>query len=253
MTQDTSQTHEQAEDVGILLVHGIGQQTRFEHLDGEVRKLVTALKAFPAFQPKNGGEVSVGIRRGIESAFHAEQDSWHVGPGATVCVSVKAKGQRERRFHFHEGLWGDVNERYSIAKQVRFWLWGLSVWIIPRKDDSNLPAAAYVFPPQHPGGLGMHLWVRVRLFGAGVVFSLLGLSVGIILFILKRLFDMETPPVLQTITNYLSGVKIYNQPYRIGPGLDAPHDDFLDNADVPPRYPSPAHDPRPGGHGAGAV
>jgi hypothetical protein len=221
--------------IGVLLVHGIGEQTRFEHLDGEVRKLIVALEDLPAFQAKNGGKVVVEIRRGIESAFHAEQDSWHVGPCSTVCVSAQAAGQREQQFHFHEVWWADVNERYSIAKQVRFWLWGLSVWLYPRKERSGLPGADYVFPPEHPGGWAMHLYVRARLFGVGAVFALLGLALGILIFIFNRLFDTETPKWLQTITNYVSGVKLYNQPQRQAPGWIPESDDFLDTMAEPPR------------------
>ncbi len=31
------------EQVGVILVHGIGEQRRFEHLDGQLRALIGAL------------------------------------------------------------------------------------------------------------------------------------------------------------------------------------------------------------------
>jgi len=236
MSSDKDHSSEPAEQIGVVLVHGVGEQTRFEHLDEEIRKLVEALEALPAFQAAQGGKVVVEIRRGWEGSFHAEQDSWHAGPFSTVCVSAKAAKQREQRFQFHEVWWADVNERYSIAKQVRFWLWGLSVWLYPRKERSTLQGADYVFPPEHPGGLGMYLWVRARLLGLGAVFAVLGFSLGLIMFILKRLFEIETPKWLQTVTNYVGGVKLYNQPRRLAPGWIPDSEDFLDTKDEPPRY-----------------
>lgn len=35
------------ERIGVILVHGIGEQRRFEHLSGEVRNLIAVLKANP--------------------------------------------------------------------------------------------------------------------------------------------------------------------------------------------------------------
>jgi hypothetical protein len=36
-----------AERIGIVLVHGIGEQRRFEHLEGEARLLIDALERRP--------------------------------------------------------------------------------------------------------------------------------------------------------------------------------------------------------------
>ncbi|HEX4104929.1 MAG TPA: hypothetical protein VHX92_01735 [Rhizomicrobium sp.] len=233
------------ETIGIVLVHGVGEQTRFEHLDGEIRKLVESLRAMPVYQEQNGGKIVVEITPAEASGFHASQDIWQIGPRATVQVIAATRYFGAKRFSFHEVWWADINERYSIAKQIRFWLWGLSVWKYPRKERSGSEGAEYVFPPViQPGRfLGLpvssrllYAWVRVRLFMVAVLFSMLGFSVAIIIYILNRLFDMETPKILQTITNYVSGVKLYNQPSRRGPALWYENDDFLDNVDVPPRY-----------------
>ena len=46
----TSQVSEEdtgMERIGVVLVHGIGEQGRFEHLSNEVRDLLTALDADP--------------------------------------------------------------------------------------------------------------------------------------------------------------------------------------------------------------
>ncbi len=53
--------------VGLLLVHGVGEQRRFEHLSGEVRHLVSAL------QEQVGDEkgVSVQARTSRDAAYGA--------------------------------------------------------------------------------------------------------------------------------------------------------------------------------------
>jgi hypothetical protein len=52
--------------IGIVLVHGIGEQRRFEHLDWQGRDIIRAI----ARQP--GVDVTVEIGTGPAAAFHAE-------------------------------------------------------------------------------------------------------------------------------------------------------------------------------------
>lgn len=231
--QDMDPRDAVAERIGVILVHGVGQQTRFEHLDSEIRKLVDALRNLPAYA---NGRITVEIASGGESPFRAGQDVWALGPHSTARVIAAAPGTAEKHFHFHEVWWGDVNETYSIAKQIRFWLWGLSVWNYPRKERSNQPGADVVYPPDPPGGRPAYVWIRMRLLAVAAIFTLLGFSVGVLLFIVKRVFATETPQWLQVITNYVSGVKLYNQRRRLGPGFLPDSDDFLDSVGEAPRY-----------------
>jgi hypothetical protein len=108
------------------------------------------------------------------------------------------------------------------------------VWRYPAKKASRLPSADDVYPPV-PQGRWAVIWTRVRLFGVGVVFALLGFSIGTISFLLKRVFDLDPPELLRTITNYVSGVKLYNQRRRFSGGLIPKDDEFLDAIDEPPR------------------
>src|SRR5258707_832276 len=103
--------------IGVIVVHGIGEQRRFEHIDGQVRSVVAAL------QDRDGEKnVTVEIVPAAGGAFHADQDSWSTSP--TVRVLVR---KSNTELLFHEVWWADVNEPYSLMKQVRFWLWGLSI------------------------------------------------------------------------------------------------------------------------------
>lgn len=222
----------QPQRIGVVLVHGIGEQRRYEHLDWHARQIVEAI----AHQP--GQRVTVEIVAGSASAFHADQDSWAAG-GATAARALVSDGVGvTHEICFHEVWWADVNERYSIMKQVRFWLWGLAIWAYPQ-GQRQLPGAAAMtsprFPKRHakPGSFAS----RLPLFAVCSMFGLGGFSVGIASALAQRLFNFRTPPALATLTNFLSGVKIFNQRTRWGPSSfgPPPNDDFLDTLDEPPR------------------
>src|SRR4051794_10355400 len=102
--------------VGVIFVHGIGEQRRFEHLESHIRGLIEAIKARP------GAKVHVDILGGPGATYHAEQATWHGGPEGVVRITVREPDRPETQLHLHEVWWADVNEPYSLTKQIRFWL-----------------------------------------------------------------------------------------------------------------------------------
>jgi hypothetical protein len=223
-----------AKRVGIIVVHGVGEQKRFEHLDGEVRKIIFALRE--EAKSIEGTSVTVEIARANSAPFESAENTWQVGPGSTTRIILKGFGEQEINLHIHEVWWADVNESYSLAKQVRFWLWGLAVWRYPGKTGSSGAAARYAAPPIPVDEISSRLWIRLHLFGVTMVFTALGFSIGVISFLAKRLFDLELPKFLQLITNYVSGVKLYNQPRRLSKSIIPADANFLDNINAAPRY-----------------
>jgi hypothetical protein len=227
------------EHVGVILVHGIGDQRRFQHLDGELRDLIRALQRQETLG--NIDSVTVDVTSSSAAAFHAEQDTWNAGPDPTVTVVVDHSridaqgGHRTLRtcLAVHEVWWADVNEPYSIAKQFRFWLWGLAVWAHPTRPASGLGSASHVAPPVVPDHWDG--WDRLRLWMIGVFFVLLGYSIGTLSFLFTRVFGSQPPDILRTMANYISAVKLYNQERRFGPGLWWAREEFLDSVGEPPR------------------
>jgi hypothetical protein len=223
------------ERVGVILVHGIGEQRRFEHLDGQGRELIEALIKQP------DREVTVAIDGGAASAFLAEQASWNSGPNGPVHVFVKDTKTSEvtHEIHFHEIWWADINESYSMAKQFRLWLWGLSAWLYPRgpnrpmrgqqQGDIILPVVPGLTESDHK------LRQRAQLFLVGVLFAVAALPLGFGLALWLRLVNARSPDFLRTVTNYVSGVKLFNQKTRWGPSIFPVKDDFLDTLGDPPR------------------
>ena len=71
------------ERIGIVLVHGIGEQGRFEHLSSEVRDLLAALDADPNVR------CTVDTRSTRDSAVGAQQESWLAETGAPVRIDIR--------------------------------------------------------------------------------------------------------------------------------------------------------------------
>lgn len=227
---------ERRERVGLVVVHGIGEQRRFEHVDAQVREIIRAIRAREAA----GGlsEVTVEVYKGQSASFQSEQDTWATGDEAPIKAVVRdAPTGKLLEIHFHEVWWADSNEPYSLSKQVRFWAWGLIIGFIPMKRHSTHAGAASTRDPRAPGGRTkqQRLWVRARLFGVSVVAVLGAASIGLFTFLAKRLFNLDPPDFVKVFVNYVAGVKLYNQKQRRGSGFPAQNADFLEDLGEPPR------------------
>jgi hypothetical protein len=223
---------ETVHQIGIILVHGIGEQQRFEHLDGQTRYLIDALKR----ASEAVDDVTVTINSEGAAGFKAQSDTWAAGhkPSVTICVHHQLGGSwRWSRLQIHEVWWADINEPYSVAKQIRFWLWAITIWGHPGQLTSGLPTASRVVPPSvTPDAKRL---TRGILYGIGVLLMLVGMSIGLVTVVLSRLMNLQTPRILQVVTNYMSAIKLYNQKTRLGTGLWWPKEDFLDSVGDPPR------------------
>jgi hypothetical protein len=217
------------ERIAVVAVHGIGEQRRFEHIDGQVRSIVAALRLRPS-------KVTVDIASATGAAFRAEQDTWSATPTVKVFID-DLRADKRLQIDFHEVWWADVNEPYSLTKQLRFWWWGLTVWLYPDKLQTTLRGASAMRPPAPPGGKRFleTLWVRTRLFGVAFVAVLGAASIGMVTFFAERVLNLRPPNVIRVFVNYVAGVKLYNQKTRRGAGFSSKRQDFLDTLTDPPR------------------
>lgn len=213
--------------VGVVVVHGIGEQKRFEHIDNQVRSVVKAV------QERYGeNNVTVEIMPGSGATFQADQDSWSTSP--TVRMMIRdGSAATPIELCFHEVWWADVNEPYSLIKQIRFWLWGLAIWIFPAKPKSQLATANVMMPPDT--GRTYWFWVRLRLFLLAVVAVAGAASIGMITFLAERLLKLGMPDMLRVFVNYIAGVKLYNQKRRLAGRFWPTNQDVLDTIGEPPR------------------
>lgn len=221
------------QNIGVILVHGIGDHKRFQHLEGSIRPLIDAIArrelALDATRPNGESHnVTVEIIGGGVAALHAEQDSWSTD-SAPVRVVVKEQGVT-KHIHVHEVWWADVNEPYTLWKQIGFWGWGLSVWNVARHQDFDLPGAkATMALPEFPSGKKPWIWwLRFRLFCVCNIFAMAGFSLGAAVFFAKRLFSFQAPDIVKIFVNYIGAVRLYSQKRRSDGG-------FLDAYHEPPR------------------
>ena len=70
--------------IGILLVHGVGEQRHYQHLSGELRQIVRCLESMD-----NVDEESVTVRTSLSSAYLAETITVNADDGAPVTVQFK--------------------------------------------------------------------------------------------------------------------------------------------------------------------
>ena len=107
---------EPQERIGLILVHGIGEQRRFEHLEGEARKFIDALRRRP------NTTVTVDILAANVGTFLAEQNSWAAGPSLRIGVD---DGAGYREFFLHEVWWADINEFLFVSQANSFLAMGI--------------------------------------------------------------------------------------------------------------------------------
>jgi hypothetical protein len=98
--------------VGVLVVHGVGEQKRFEHLEEIALNLAKA-----------AGSASVEVKYGNQVGRHAEEESWRESP-----VTVRWKGQKEWiEAHFREVFWADFGMPVSLSGWLRMLWWVMSM------------------------------------------------------------------------------------------------------------------------------
>ncbi len=195
--------------VGVVLVHGVGEQRRFDHLSGEVKSLVAALSAMPNVR------VSVETRSSQDAEVGAANETWRVDGGAPVKIHV-AYGLPERRacLAVHEVWWADLDDKETLWNRFRFWFWGLGFWGVKKFSQATLQGAQLdMTPPQFPqfswgGNLMREIIVRLRLFAFANVFVLSALTVNLLNYVLRQLRLGQLPGV-EVFYQFVGDVKLY--------------------------------------------
>ena len=136
-----------SERIGVVLVHGIGEQRRFEHLTNEVRDLLAALDI-------DSVTTSVGVRDTRDSQFAAENESWRAEKEAPVRVDVRCAGKdadegQRKTLYIHEVWWADLDDKATLRNRVMFWFWGLAMWNAKRFERPNHCGAERMRKPKH--------------------------------------------------------------------------------------------------------
>lgn len=209
------------ESIGVLLVHGIGEQKRFEHLQAEVRHLAEAVAHHVAGA---GSQATIDVSPGASSPVGAEKECWRADGGPVVTVTVKDAQNpatpRLIKVCFHEVWWADLDEPDTLGAQFRFWSWGLSMWAKVGFDQEA--PAGQKGQMAFPNALGRSKWwvhqakLRIRLLLVATLFALATFTIGLWNILMKR-FRFKGFPISRILTSYLGDVRLYAaEPTRDG-------------------------------------
>ncbi len=223
--------------VGVLLVHGVGEQRQFEHLEEVARNLVQVLQEQHE-QSKNSTvpdetivpdenritRVTVDVRTTNDATFGSNQKNWKADDNAPVIISVEVGGEHVTELHLHEVWWADLDEPTTLKTQASFWKWGFALWLNPgyikdsSKNDSN--SVKDKNDSYRSNGKKIRLLDRFALFGVAMVIALTQPVLSILSLILRQLFDSKLKPDI--LVQYIGDVKLYQQKGRAakGPLLD---------------------------------
>jgi hypothetical protein len=187
--------------VGVLLVHGVGEQRKFEHLEACVREIAVAMKANPSLS------VTVVVNQSEAGEVGAEKPLWQVEPTPPVVLSVKSADNQVTDLEFHEVWWADLDEPTTKRTQLEFWAWGLSLWTKPQYQSLQFGKGQEEMAVGFARGIG---WFdRLRLFGFSFTVLLVLPLLSLLSTVLRNVLGSKLRPDI--LVQYLGDIKLYGQ------------------------------------------
>ncbi|WP_299322667.1 hypothetical protein [Parasphingopyxis sp.] len=136
--------------IGLLFVHGIGEQKRFEHLRNSVREFAELLK----MEERCKAQAKARDRKKSEETDEAPETPRTISvvdrtadwepPDVDLCpakqkppitLSITHAGEEDSdtdiEVDCHEVWWSDLGARDSLGEKIGFWIWGLGQWAAP--------------------------------------------------------------------------------------------------------------------------
>lgn len=191
------------ERIGILVVHGVGEQTRFEHLEAIGSNLYRALSKAQSRQ------AYLQIRQGDQVPRHSPEDSWREAPALVRWRKVNGDWVEAL---FREVYWADLDIPLSWRGWLKLVGWALGISGVRLFDLSKVgpPDEHGMCPPK-----GLSFWnrfkVRLELFIVSLLFFLVLVTVDLLYGLLTRLSYRAQwlKKIRGLIYNYLGDVKLY--------------------------------------------
>ncbi|GAA0308885.1 hypothetical protein GCM10009087_18640 [Sphingomonas oligophenolica] len=205
--------------LGLLVVHGIGEQKRFETTRQLARSILAGLEARGA-----GARFSLIDRASTPESMPMNCPRVDLD-GSPFMIACATKGSNSTIYvHLHEVWWADLGAPATLGEQIRFWLWGLGQWgaqVIWKSHFKENPSNTDLFmepPTKYCDVKDKIPSAKPRPFARAMLF-LSGFLALLTLFsweAVKRAFSWLSPvagsPAI--LTSYIGDVRIYTQ----GPG-----------------------------------
>src|SRR5687767_13819070 len=98
------------EQVGVLMIHGIGQQARYGHLEPEVSEIARSLCQHA--EKQGWPRPVIHARSRAPKLRGATNATWNDGKGAPIVLELELPDKR-MELHFREVWWADLGDRTS--------------------------------------------------------------------------------------------------------------------------------------------
>ena len=220
------------ETIGLLFVHGIGEQKRFEHLREMAGQFAELMRQAESDTASDGsGEV-------FGCAVEDKTEDWTLPPGqpdsqgeSPIRITLESSSRR-LIFRCHEVWWADLGARTGLVDVVLFWIWAFGQWCAPiyreldaaglKKEDTTRSGAALnkkitqlaTLPDSIVGRFRCELGARFKLLLAGLATSFVVVSWVIAKRLLAKLLRQAPTPTL--LVSYVGDVRTYEE--RAAPG-----------------------------------
>ncbi len=195
--------------VGILVVHGVGEQTRFEQVETVASNFYLALK-YAKKDPR------LDVLHGDQAPLHSPEHSWRETP---IVIHWLAGDGEPMEAWFREVHWADLDEPKTVWNWVRFICWALGVSgvrLYTKSAEGAMASMPDMKPPVHVLTGKEEFKVRVELFGISLLFFLMLISIDLSYFLSQRLSLRWTwiAAARATLYSYLGDIKLYQDRNR---------------------------------------
>jgi hypothetical protein len=185
--------------VGVLVIHGVGEQTRFEHLEEIALNLAKAA---------NGA--CVDMRYGSQIERHAEQQSWHESP-----ITMRWKGENGWiEAQFREVYWADFGLGETVGGWLRLLWWIISMpgaRVFSAGDGQGQESSDlrfYELQAPDKAKPGARIAIRIYLWFVCSIAAPLVLFAKPVQILLARLISFDLP-LLRVLMHTLGNVMLY--------------------------------------------
>ena len=189
------------ERVGLLVVHGIGDQNRGQHVQNVAESFVKAL----VLQYGND-KISVEL------------------PGLNGDLTIHLRDDnREATFDLVEMWWRDLGHQPRLSALIGFWLWAVS---LPGTRGLFRSAAQGRKNPENPSAIHSMVlpYDRLLLLLKTTYFFLLLSPIAMVVRLITIIPGVRQIPFIRSVFTYLSSVQLYQERRSTQPGTLVDYD-----------------------------
>lgn len=189
--------------VGVIVVHGVGEQRRFELLEAIASNLYRALR-----HDRTRSGAYIDLRRSGAAERGGNVDSaWRLPPAV---VGWRAPDGTQMEVVLREVYWADLDLPDSWGGSFKLWGWALGIAGVRFYTDAGVgPARDHeMCEPAFPLKGWQRIKVRAQLFLAALVFFYLIISVFLLNWVFVRRLPLSNR-FRRVVNSYLGDVKLY--------------------------------------------